>query len=146
MRRLDTGNKQFDSSRLCYFSKDRINGIDLEFHSTQEQLRCYLVVHSTPIPAKKENPNFSQATVQTKDQNTPFLIHRLKGGQKLLLTQQAQELLLSLLIADEPLLIKLEGYQEQIQPGSFKRYLAKLDSPSLLERLKQRVTIENLSF
>lgn len=146
MRHLDTGIDQFDSSRLAYLSSDKINGIDLEFFFIQDGLKSYLVTHSRPIPSSRDDSHLSQAVVQTQGKTHTFLIHRLKGGQKLLLTQEMQELLLSLLSRDEPLTLKLEGYQEVIQPGQFKSYLAKMGSLSLIEKMKQRITIENLSF
>jgi hypothetical protein len=126
---IRTGNQAFNSSKLCYRSHDKINGIDLEILSTTENLRIYLLVHSQPIPSYKDNPKKAYVEINAKNQKHVFTASRREGGQKILLPETMHGLIFSTLSEGAPLTIQLEGYISIIEPYQFTKLLDKILKP-----------------
>jgi hypothetical protein len=125
---IQTGNKAFDSSRLSYFSKDKINGIDLEWIQTETELYCYLQVHSHAI----QNP---QVTLIIGDEKEQFSCPRHRGGQRLLLPEELKQKILSALEAGSSLTLTVDDYRVTLEPTDFRRSFKKMQKPlSFLKR------------
>lgn len=126
---IKTGNACFDSSELCYRSSDPANGLDLEMIRTQESLRLYLSVRSRIIPPYKNNPQEAIVEVLANGEKHRFIAFRHEGGQRVLLPEECQNLILSQLKDNHPVAISLSGYKNIIEPTSFSSFYEQLYNP-----------------
>ncbi|MBS0620780.1 MAG: hypothetical protein JSS61_04905 [Verrucomicrobia bacterium] len=106
--------KEHCSSRLYYCSQDPVGGIDVEVIETAEHLRAYLIIHSSPIPSERAIAHFDFG-----DKTLDSPLHPLQGGQRFLIPDAVQEILLASLRAGKSVQIKLAGYEALI-PSSNK--------------------------
>lgn len=130
--RIDSGDPQFNSSKLTFYSKDPINGIDLEFVQTCDHLRTYLNVHSFPVPALKDDPKASKVHLLIGTDNFHFLASRHQGGQRLLLPPEMAERIIAGLREHQPIHIKVPGYSVAIEEGEFEKKFKQLGHTPLL--------------
>lgn len=116
-------------TRLLYPSKDPAGGIDLEFIQGGENLATYLQVHFGPIQDSEEDPQKAKLLILSSGKKTTIFVDFHEGNQRLRLSSSQQTLLLSLLEKGEPITLRLDGYEEMIDPTSFEKLYKKLESP-----------------
>jgi hypothetical protein len=124
--------KEHCSSRLSYLCKDRMSGIDLEIICRENTLKAYL--HLYPHVMKKRSTIIKLATKESTEQ---FNAYCLKGGQKILLPQEALHFFLHALANNQEIQITVGGCYSCIEPMGFKKSFKKLqDSPKPLNPLQ----------
>jgi hypothetical protein len=119
---MRTGTSAFDSSRLAYQSKDKVNGMDLEFIQTKQQLYCYIQVHAQPV----KNPNISLIATGKK---ATYLLIAHAGGHRFLLPDALLNELIFQLQSHQFVTLQLDNYQMVIDPTHFQGSFDKLQKP-----------------
>lgn len=127
--KITSEKKTHTSTRLSYFSKDRVNGIDLEILRTEEHLKLYFHVHSTPIPTDPQLPTHSSISFLIGDEKFHTKGYRMKGGQKILLNEKDAEFLLATLAEGKQVQVFMKGYKTVIDPHGFIETKKQLESP-----------------
>jgi hypothetical protein len=128
---IHSQNKEHHSSRLCYFSKDPIHGIDLELLNTKEHLKVYLNVHSAPIPPCQGNAKSVLVKLKIDDEQFSFIAHRLEGGQRILLPKENAEQLIEALKNHREVTLVLNDYRTVIKTEDFLAKFDHLEHPRL---------------
>jgi len=116
------------SSKLVYAARDIVNGVDLEFLRVGEELHTYLQVHSQMIPAFNGNAKEALVTFNINGTTHSGVAYRHEGGQRILLPEPLQNLLIEALKENKSVKIELQGYQATIEPGEFHKRLGDLNS------------------
>jgi hypothetical protein len=128
---VKTGSSAFDSSELCFRTTDPVNGLDLAMIRTKESLRLYLEVRSRAIPPYQNNPKQALVEVLIGSDKYSFIGFRHEGGQRLLLPNDCQEIVLDSLKNNITVTFHLSGYKAVIDPKDFEAKFKKLGSPPL---------------
>jgi len=128
-----SGRSRFNSTKLTYTAADPINGLDLEFLKTREHLYVYLNVHSVPIPPLKTDPHHSFVYITVDTERHRFEAVRREGGQRLLLPEDAINLIISSLNQQLPVEIAVSGYSSLISPSDFSKKYKKIQHISAFE-------------
>jgi len=118
--------KQTDSTRILYRSKNPASGIDVEMMKSHGELTTYLQVHSTPLPSREGK---AEVQIQSGDKNVTFWAHLHEGGQRIRLTDSLQTALISSLAEGNPVTLQLQGYRETIYPKHFEKVFQNLNHP-----------------
>ena len=140
--RVASGHSKFNSTKLTYTAADPINGLDLEFLKTQEHLYVYLNVHSVPIPPLKTDPHHSFVYITVDTEKRRFEALRREGGQRLLLPEDAINLITSSLDQQLPVEITVSGYSSLISPSDFsKKYKKNTTHPHFRKPLSSSLLI-----
>ncbi|MCX6990100.1 MAG: hypothetical protein NTX49_03405 [Chlamydiae bacterium] len=126
---IQSGSKQFSSSRLSYHTPDTVNGIDVEFLALDTSCNLYLHVHSHPVKPYKGDPKTALVTMKTEENAKSFLAKRHEGGQRLLLPDNAKEFLVASLKEGKTVIISTSGYTSTLTPDSFERKYHLLEKP-----------------
>ena len=113
--------KEFCSTKLSYYARDPIHGIDLEFLQTHKQLNIYLNIHSVPVPPydDRENCKFALVILEVAGKKITAQAYRLEGGQRFLLPQDMVETLIQSLKAQEKVILSLGSYRSKIAQEDF---------------------------
>ena len=128
---VKTGSSAFDSSELCYRTSDPANGLDLAMIRTKDTLRFYLAVRSRSIPPYQNNPKQALVEILIDNNKYIFIAARHEGGQRLLLPEECQQLVLDSLKNNLSVTFQLSGYQAFIEPSDFETQFKKLNVPPL---------------
>ncbi len=128
LNRVESGNPQFDSTKLTFYSTDPINGIDLELLNTHQQLYVYLNVHSVPIPPLKTDPKHALVHITIGKEKHRVEALRREGGQRLLLPEDAVQLILDALKKEQSLDLAISGYRVSIDPEGFSERYEKMQT------------------
>jgi hypothetical protein len=129
--RVESGSSAFNSTKLIFPAGDPIHGIDVEFLNTSKNLYVYLNVHSTPIPALKDDPKHAFVILTIGSEKHRFEAVRREGGQRLLLPEEAVNLLIGSLQKDLPIEIKISGYSAQLTASDFSEKFKKMQQNPL---------------
>lgn len=111
--------KEFDSSRLSYPLRDKVNGIGVEMVFAKNNLRTYLEVHSQTIPPYRNNPKEALVKITAGKKTVHGIVHRHQGGQRASLPQDLQELIVNHLLEGSQVKLELIGYSTTLQPSDF---------------------------
>lgn len=129
--RISSGQSKFNSTKLAYTAEDPINGLDLEFLKIQDTLYAYLNVHSVPIPPLKKGEGngiqYSAVYITIGPEKHRFEAIRREGGQRLLLPNDAADLILSSLKKELPVGIAVSGYSSLVTPSDFAKQYKKIE-------------------
>lgn len=126
---IQSGSKEFSSSRLSYRSPDPVNGVDVEFLSLEDSCHLYLNVHSHPIKPYKGDSKTALVQVKTEDLTSSYLAHRHQGGQRLLLPDTVKDYIVEKLKQGQFVTISTSGYSSTLSPESFDRKYFLLEKP-----------------
>lgn len=126
---IQSGSKQFSSSRLSYRSPDPVNGVDVQFLSLDESCHLYLHVHSHPIKPYMGDPKKALVQVKTEDKTTSYFAIRHQGGQRLLLPDEAKDYIVEKLKSGQFVTISTSGYSSTLTPESFDKKYFLLEKP-----------------
>jgi len=121
--------KNCHCSRLLYQSQDPVLGIDLEFLQTKSGLCTYLQVHQ-PMPQE------AKIHIKTQDDQLTYIGTFHQGSQRVQLSEELQELLLTHLKKEKVVTIQLNQHRETIQGENFSKLLKNFEShrnPSFLK-------------
>lgn len=111
--------KQFESARLTYPVRDKVNEVAVEMIYAKESTRTYLSVLSHKIPPYQGNPKEARVTLKIADQTLQGVAYRHQGGQRASLPQELQEVLIQHLLAGTPVTVQLDGYSTILEPEQF---------------------------
>lgn len=95
------------------------NGIEIELLSTGAETQLYLNVLALQFPHCPENENQTEVTICIDDMQYVVNAERFLGGQRLLLPEEAQQLIICALIENRPVDISAGRYQATIVPDNF---------------------------
>ncbi len=129
--RIVTSDSKYDSSKLTFHAKDRINGIDLEILKTEKTSHLYLIVHSAPVPPYKKDPKSALVTFFKEGNKEIFIAHRHEGGQRLRVPDALFEKIINALEQKESLVITLEGYSTEVNATEFPKFYKEIQSNPL---------------
>lgn len=130
---MRSDHKAFQSTKLAYYSRDTVHGIDVELMRTEEHLNVYLNVHSLPIAPHQGDPQKAVVTFTIEEETLHFSAYRLAGGQRFLLPEDARQVLIEALAHNNPVLISLASYRSLIQPEDFNAKFEQLLHPFPLQ-------------
>lgn len=117
------------STKLTYFSKDKIHGIDMELIRIGQRLNIYLNTHSIPAPPYNGDPKKTLVKIKTTEGVHSFEAYRFEGGQKFLLPEEASQILISALQNREAPTLILPGYRTTIETEDFSEKFDRLNRP-----------------
>ncbi len=124
-----SNDKESQSAKLTYISKDRIHGIDMEMIRIGERLNIYLNIHSIPSPPYNGDPKKALIKIKTTEKTFSFEAYRFEGGQKFLLPEEASRMLISALQNREAPTLILPGYRTTIEAEDFLEKFDRLNGP-----------------
>ena len=113
------------SSKLTYYTKDKVHGMDLELISTQESLKAYLTVHSTPPKPHKGDEKKRIVELDISGEKQLFEAYCHEGGQRICLPENITTLIVETLSKNLSLKIRVPGYATTIHPEGFENQFAK---------------------
>ncbi len=111
--------KQFESARLAYPVRDKVNEVAVEMIYAKESTRTYLSVLSHKIPPYQGNPKEARVTLKIAEKTIEGVAHRHQGGQRALLPMDLQEVLIHHLLEGTPVTVQLDGYSTTLEPEQF---------------------------
>lgn len=117
--RLDTPCEK--TVLLQYEPDNRFSGIELQFLRGDFGMITYLNVYCQTILPSSLDPCASNVFIRIDDQDSFYLAHRMEGGQRLLLPEEAQEQLITNLWNGKEVTVLLDGYCTTYSPNYFRR-------------------------
>lgn len=120
---IHSEKKDFCSRKLTFCAQDPVRGIDLELRETNEHLQGYLLVHSLPVAALRNDPKKVRVDYQIQGIKCQAFAYRMKGGQRLLLTDEMTDTVIQALLKNEEVTFFLPGYETRVHAEGFvKRF------------------------
>ena len=119
--------KEFDSARLSYPIRDKVNEVAVEMIYTKNSLRTYLAVLSHLIPPHQGNEKEARVVIRTPSEQITGVAHRHAGGQRVTLPESLQQTVIDHLLEGNPVTIELVGYSTTLKPTDFKTFYQKLN-------------------
>ena len=111
--------KEFDSAKISYPVRDKVNGVAVEMIYAKEGLRTYLEVHSQMIPPYQSDLKKALVKIKTSGKTLQGVAHRHQGGQRASLPHDLQQAIVDSLLGGHPVTIELIGYSTTLQPHDF---------------------------
>ncbi len=130
---VESGKKEFSSTKLSYLSKDPVYGIDLEFLKIEERLNVYLNVHSVPVPPHQGNQKNALLKLDIDGEILRCETYRLEGGQRFLLPDEMTKIVIESLKNNKEITFILPGYRSTIKAEDFSTKFDQLLNPFLLQ-------------
>lgn len=109
-----------DSIRLTYPPQEPSEGFELELLLAQDELTSYINLFLYPLPFKHRTTYSLTFTCENETVSYPAYLHR--GGQKLTLSKEAQDHLLSLLKQEKSVHISFDRHSQLIIGEGFQKY------------------------
>lgn len=119
--------KEFDSARLSYPVRDKVNEVAVEMIYAKNSLRTYLAVLSQKIPPYQGNEKEACVVIKTPSEQITGVAHRHAGGQRATLPENLQQIVIDHLLQGSPVTIELVGYSTTLKPADFKTFYEKLN-------------------
>lgn len=126
--RIQAGDKQFDSAKLSFPTQDIVNGVDLELLCIQGKIRSYLQVHSQTIPPYQGDPKAALVLLQVGDETFAGIAFRHEGGQRVRLSENLQDRIISALKENKSVTIRLEGYKAVVSSQEFGKHFEEIQN------------------
>jgi hypothetical protein len=126
--RIQAGDKQFDSAKLSFPTQDIVNGVDLELLCIQGKIRSYLQVHSQTIPPYQGDPKAALVLLQVGDETFAGIAFRHEGGQRVRLSENLQDRIISALKENKSVTIRLEGYKTVVSSQEFGKHFEEIQN------------------
>ncbi len=130
---VHSDKKEFRSTKLTYYSRDPVHGIDLEFLNTEKHLNVYLNIHSIPIAPYKGDPKTALLSVDIEGETIRCSAYRLAGGQRFLIPDDVAQALIEALKNSKEVSVSLVGYSTVFKPEDFSSKFEKLLHPFAIE-------------
>jgi len=121
-------SSQFDSALLQYHSANELTGVGVELIKGSFGTLGYLNVVARQIPPLPDNPETAIVVFEIDDEKIPYKAERMKGGQRLLLPDEATEKLIATLKSNQTITIYLNGYMTKLEQSNFSKCLKKFSA------------------
>jgi hypothetical protein len=118
--------REFCSTKLTWRPPDPINSVHVELLNTQEHLRVYLNILSTPVSPYRGDPKKALLTMDIDGQKCQYEIRRLEGGQRFLLSDEIANALIDALQNQRSVTLSLPGYSARLIAEDFSSKYKKL--------------------
>jgi hypothetical protein len=113
----------FQTVRIAQKPEDKFRGLEIEFVQSSNGLRTYLNNFSLPFSEAAANPSKTEITLRIGNLERIDLADRLKGDQKLLLSDETQALIIHSLLKGDPVEVKAGRFFIHISPADFSKHL-----------------------
>ena len=130
---IHSDKAEFRSTKLTYYARDPVNGIDIEFLKSDDHLNAYLNIHSIPIKPYKGDPTSTLVTINIEGEASQCRAYRLAGGQRFLIPESTTQILIDALSNRKAISIALAGYRTVVQAEDFSSKFEKLFNPLSIE-------------
>lgn len=117
---------EFCSTKMTWRPPDPINSVHVELLNTQEHLRVYLNIHSTPVSAYRGDPQKALLIMDIDGEKSQYEIRRLEGGQRFLLPDDIATALIEALQNQRSVTLSLPGYSSRLTLDDFSTKFQKL--------------------
>lgn len=116
-----TDHSCFNSGRLYLAPENDYSHLELEIDRSTSGVRMYVNVLFLCAPPCPDDTSRAIIEVYFEGEKEPKFIycHRLKGGQRLLLTNEDADMLIEALLAERSFAIKIGHYQFKAVPDGF---------------------------
>jgi hypothetical protein len=98
---------------------DTFSGLEAQIVCSGADIRFYLCAKTLQIHSINENLDFSEVCISTQTEQQSFLAERFEGGQRLLLPEEAHQMIFATLLANDPVEITVGRYQATLVPDNF---------------------------
>jgi len=128
-QQLATNHPKYNCGRVFYKSSDAFLGLEIELVRSSKGLNGYVNTFSSTIPEAPDRPNYTKITLIVDKDCKNFYVHRLEGGQRLLLTDEATQALLKALQDGQKLTITIpqSPFKARIPVDNFNKIYLKLN-------------------
>lgn len=133
LQRIAAGDVQYDSRRVIYPARDKVNDIEVEILKTQAICVLSLAVHGQPVRSCENDPSHTLVNVRIGEKTFRELATLHAGGQRIKLSAPLQEAMLAQFRTGGAVEIELPGYKKKIAAGNFPDLASQLDEPPLFE-------------
>lgn len=133
LQRIAAGDVQYDSRRVIYPARDKVNDIEVEILKTQNLCVLSLAVHGQPVPSCENDPSHTFVNVRIGEKSFRELASLHAGGQRIKLSTDLQQAILAQFRTGGAVEIELPGYKKKIAAGNFPDLAGQLDEPPLFE-------------
>lgn len=121
---VKSSRPEFKSFHLDY-SIASINGIGVELLRGDFGVIGYLSVNSNQIQSTPDDPSKAEVVFQVENDQLLYRATKMLGGQRVKLSQEAVDKLLTLLGEGKNVNIYLKGYSAKITPNKFSKQFKK---------------------
>lgn len=115
-------------AKLSYPAEDCFSGLELSFLKGDFGIKGMIDVFSRSIPTIDQEQHFSSVWICIDGESYYFTAYRMEGGQRLLLPDEATDLLLYHLEAKKSITIQLENYSATFCPANFPRLYSRFSA------------------
>jgi len=109
----------YNSKRLVLYPDNQFRGLELVFLRTYSGQRAYINIFSLALPMDSNDPHKTQICISCEISSYDLYAERLEGGQRLLLSDEAAELIISNLLECKTVTISVGRYKSEIIPRGF---------------------------
>ncbi len=114
-----TFNPCYNSGRLYFYADCCGKDLELELDRGASGLRMYINVFSLEIAPVILDPPQAELVITIEESEYKYLADILQGGQRLLLTDEARDLIIDTLQSNQIVILKAGRYKAAIQPENF---------------------------
>jgi len=119
-------HRSHQAIRLAKKPDNPFRGMELEFVRTASGRRAYLNVYSLAFPSMGVDGKQTEVLIKSGEIEHRFLASRLEGGQRLLLPEDAKNLLIEQLTNHQKVVIISGRFDVEVSPGEFPSLKNKL--------------------
>lgn len=113
------------SKRIILFPENPYRGIGLQFLRTHSGQFAYLDVYSLSLPQDPLEPKTAMVTFSSEGDSLEFKVYRFEGGQRLLLSKDAECYLIDKLLECHRVKITVGRFRDEITPREFHKVYTK---------------------
>ncbi len=125
-RQVDACQPCYQVSRLHLPPEDNLNQVGIEIVHSMFELRIYLDIYCLMIPPYECQEELGAFKMIIDGEESQWVVHRLAGGQRLWLTPEASEKLISALLDESQVSIVIGRYRTDVTLNDFVEGYAKL--------------------
>lgn len=126
LRRIDSSN-DIVCAHLCLPPKNTFRNLEVFFQKDGQDTKIFLNIYSTPF--QKDANGMASVVIYIDDSPTPFEAPVLAGNQRILLPENATELLLVALNEKRAIVIATGKYFAEVHSEDFEQAFHKFNSP-----------------
>ena len=130
---IQTGLKEFDSSKLVYPASNYLHDYQLEFTHVNQTLRGYVNFYTQTAPSLEKDQQVTQIKICADGNEYIAHADRLAGGQRIRFQTQTLSLLVQLLKKHKVVTLTFQqGMKFVVQSEDFKKHFKALKAKPLL--------------
>ncbi len=119
-------HRSHQAVRLAKKPDNPFRGMEIEFVKTSSGRRAYLNVYSLAFPSTGADGKQTEVLIRSGEIEHRFLASRLEGGQRVLLPEDATNLLIEQLTNQQTVVIISGRFDVKVSPGEFPSLKNKL--------------------